>query len=107
MSGGYFNYLDERLKDEIFSYSDKSFNVFEDLEISELVWDILELIHTFDRYKCCDISRETYLKKKSEFKKKWFGTKRGLRIRQVVDESIEELRHELYETFDLNVEGDT
>lgn len=107
MSGGYFNYLDERLKDEIFSYSDKSFNAFEDLEISELVWDILELIHTFDRYKCCDTSRETYLKAKTEFKKKWFGTKRGLRIRQIVDESIEELRHELYETFDLSVEGDT
>lgn len=42
MSGGRFNYLDSQLKHEIFGWTDKPSNVFEDREISELVWDILD-----------------------------------------------------------------
>ena len=34
--------------------------------------------------------------------KKWFGDNRGLRIQKIVDESIDELRQELYETFGLS-----
>lgn len=40
MSGGRFEYTDERAMSEIFGYTDKPWNVFEDWEISELVWDI-------------------------------------------------------------------
>ena len=50
MSGGHFEYLDGRLKDEIFGYENKVKNVFEDREISELVFDVLDLIHEFDWY---------------------------------------------------------
>ena len=37
MSGGRFSYIDSRLKDEIFGWRDIPSNVFEDIEISELV----------------------------------------------------------------------
>ena len=38
MSGGRFDYVDSRLKGEIFGWSDRFSNVFEDREISELLW---------------------------------------------------------------------
>lgn len=74
MSGGHFDYLDQRAKNEIFGYfGEEKENVFEDREISELIWDVFELIHDFDYYKSSDTCKETYLKKKAAFKKKWFG----------------------------------
>lgn len=98
MSGGYFAYQDSNLKTEIFGFQDKWWNALEDREISELVWDVLKLLHTFDYYRCDDTDKETYLIAKSDFKKKWFSN-RGVRVRHTVDTAIEELRTELYETF--------
>lgn len=48
MSGGHFNYKDSELKNEIFDWEEKVTNQFEDLEISELVFDVLDLIHEYD-----------------------------------------------------------
>lgn len=53
MSGGRFDYKDQGLRNEIFGWGDTWCNVFEDREISELVWDVLneakeELYKTFD-----------------------------------------------------------
>lgn len=73
----------------------------EDREISELTYDLLELIHEYDWYACADTGKEDYLKAKKAFKKKWFGTNRGLRIKRIVDDAVEHTREELYETFDL------
>lgn len=98
MSGGRFEYADSRLKSEIFGWSDVPSNVFEDREISELVWDVLDLIHAYDWYASGDTSKATYLKAKAEFKKKWFSN-RGVRIRQIVDTALKETKAELYETF--------
>lgn len=101
MSGGRFNYTDSRLKDEIFGWADEPSNVFEDREISELVWDVLNLIHDYDWYASGDTGKETYLKAKAEFKKKWFSN-RGVRVRRIVDEAIEQCKNELYDTFGLD-----
>lgn len=98
MSGGRFDYVDSRLKDEIFGWPDKPSNVFEDREISELVWDVLDLIHDYDLYASGDTGKETYLKAKAKFKKKWFSN-RGVRVRTIVDEALKECKEELYETF--------
>ena len=108
MSGGRFNYLDNSLKMEIFGWTDKPRNVFEDREISELVWDVLNLIHDYDWYSSGDTCKETYLKAKTEFKKKWFSN-RGIRVRRIVDEALNECKDELYETFgfDDTKEGET
>lgn len=105
MSGGRFDYVDSRLKSEIFGFTDEITNVFEDREISELVWDILDLIHDFDWYASGDTCKETYLKAKAKFKKKWFSN-RGVRIRHIVDTALKECKAELYETFGFEQDGD-
>jgi hypothetical protein len=100
MSGGHFEYLDSRLKDEIFGYEDKVKNVFEDREISELVFDVLDLIHEFDWYYSGDTGKETYLEAKAEVKRKWLSN-RGIRIKRTIDTAIDEARAELYETYGI------
>lgn len=106
MSGGRFDYVDSRLKSEIYGWVDKPNNVFEDREISELVWDVLDLIHVYDWYASDDTSKETYLKAKSEFKKKWFSN-RGVRVRRIVDDAIEQCKNELYDTFGFDYDNST
>ena len=96
MSGGRFNYADGNLKSEMFGYGDKPINVMEDDEVSELVWDVLNLIHDLDYYQSGDTCRETYIESKKEFKKKWFGN-RSERLEQIVDKKIEQLREEVKE----------
>ena len=96
MSGGRFNYAYCNLKSEMFGWVDEPCNVMEDDEISELVWDVLELIRVFDYYSCSDTGRDTYIKSKNEFKKKWFGN-RPERLEQIVDKKIEQLREEVKE----------
>ena len=100
MSGGRFDYQDSRLKSEIFGWSDTFSNVFEDREISALVWDVLDLIHDYDWYASGDTCEETWLAKKAAFKKKWFSS-RTVRVRQIVDEALRETKEELYKTFDI------
>lgn len=105
MSGGHFDYIDSRAKNEIFGYGDKWWNVFEDREISELVWDIFDLIHEFDWYRSGDTSKLEYLNAKTNFKKKWFSN-RGVRIRRTINDAIQDVKQELYETYNVNdVEG--
>lgn len=103
MSGGRFDYMDSTLKNEIFGWTDRPTNVFEDREISELIWDVFDLIHSYDWYASGDTRKETYLKDKAEFKKKWFSN-RGVRVRAIVDGALSDVRRELYETFGFPLE---
>ena len=100
MSGGYFNYRDATLREEIYGWSDTWHNVFEDREISELVWDILNLIHDYDYYVSGDTAKDTYLKAKADFKNKWFDN-RDVVVKRIVDTAIEEVKAELYETYGI------
>lgn len=101
MSGGCFDYLDNRLKSEIFGYCcQEPENIFEDREISQLIWEVLDLIHEFDWYKSGDTCKDTYLEEKAAFKKRWFSN-RGVRVKRIVDESVADLKRELYETFNI------
>lgn len=102
MSGGHFEYKDSALKNEMFGWTDTPRNVLEDRELSELTWDLLDVIHAFDWYKSGDTCKETYLKAKEKFKKKWLSN-RGLNVRRMIDEAVNELKLELYESF---VRGD-
>lgn len=103
MSGGHFNhnYSYMTMQSDIFGYGDKYTNAFEDVEISELVWDVFNLIHDFDWYASRDTCEETWLKKKAEFKKKWFQSERKDRIKRIVDNALKNTKEELYKTFDL------
>ena len=103
MSGGYFKYRDATLRDENYGWSDTWHKVFEDREISELIWDILDLIHDYDWYVSGDTNKDTYLKAKADFKNKWFNN-RDVVVKRVVDTAIEEVKAELYETY--GIKGD-
>ena len=117
MSGGYFVYINDYMKTDIFGYEfnadygEDAFknqnvpNVFEDREISELIADIFDLIHSFDWYRSGDTSKDTYLKDKKMFKNKWLSN-RGVRVRTIVDNAIDNLKEELYETYGINGEGE-
>lgn len=105
MSGGNFNYVDATLRNEIYGWSDAWHNVFEDREISELVWDILNLIHDYDWYVSGDTGKDTYLKAKADFKNKWFDN-HDVVVKRVVDTAIEEVKAELYETYGIESDAE-
>lgn len=96
MSGGHFNHQDYRLKNEIFDY-EKPSNQFEDMEISHLVFDVLTLIHDYDWYISADTGRDTWLKAKAEFKKKWLKGDRSELLEKIIDERLAEVSKELKE----------
>lgn len=97
--------MDSSLMDEIFGYADKPRDVFEDMEISELVWDVLELIHDFDWYASGDTGEDDWLKAKARFRKKWFETARKDRLKRIIDNRVEEVRQELYKTIGVKVDS--
>lgn len=99
MSGGHFNYQDSSLKSEIFGWDERFHNVFKDREISELVWDVLNLIHDFDWYCSGDTGEDDWLESKSAFKAKWLKAAPEDRIKRIIDGSIDETKRELYKTF--------
>lgn len=100
MSGGAFDYIDSQLKSQIFGWANKFNNALEDLELSELVWDILDLLHEYDWYTSGDTGEDTWLEGKKKFKDKWFGD-RDERVKRTIDGAIEEARKELYKTYDI------
>lgn len=57
-------------------------------------------MHEYDWYASGDTSKETYLEAKAEFKKRWLSN-RGVRVKRLINESIDDLKKELYETFKL------
>ena len=101
MSGGAFNYLDGQLRCEIFGYGDHWNNALEDLEISELTYDLLELLHEYDWYASGDTNKEKYLAAKEEFKQKWLKDPES-RVKHIIDAGISRLRGELYETYGIS-----
>lgn len=111
MSGGRFSYMDSALKNEIFSwslgdnYKPGIDDVFEDDEISELVWDVLDLIHEFDWYKSDDTAEDDYLRAKVKFKSKWFARNRKKYIANLIDEKLDCFKTELYKNFCLDEKG--
>lgn len=102
MSGGHFNYMDSSLKIEIFGFTDKVHNVFGDRELSELTWDLLNLLHDYDWFVSGDTGEESWRKAKKEFKEKWFNN-REAQIHRIINEAINSLRQELYDTFQVEV----
>ena len=104
MSGGHFGYADSRAMDEIFGwFVEKPPNVFEDREISELIFDVFNLIHDFDWYKSGDTDEDDYLKAKTAFKKKWLKNS-DVRVRRIIDETIDRAKKELYKTYGVKEE---
>ena len=106
MSGGYFEYHDFTLKTEIFGFGDSPRNALEDQEISELVWEVFDLLHAYDYYRSGDTSEAAYREALRKFKKKWFGSVRRDRIKRIIDKTFAEAKQELYQTFDIGEDSD-
>ena len=108
MSGGYFNYLNDNAAREIFGWDvrisyrlkdnqeDASVvaedNPLEDREISELVYDVFCLLHSYDWYKSCDTDYECYRNDVKFFKNKWLNKTGDERIHDLVERAIKRVK---------------
>lgn len=116
MSGGRFNYMDRSLCTEIFDeWADYDLeglkdlkdarkrvrrkNVFEDVEISELIFDVFCLIHSYDWYASGDTGEDDYRKDVEYFKRKWFGKTARQRAEKVAKDAIEEFSEDIKKIF--------
>lgn len=111
MSGGRFNYTDRVLTSEMFNVwadygmGDSEYkqnvkrvrrqNRFEDKVISELIYDAMCLIHSYDWYASDDTGEETYRADVNFFKKKWLKLLGEKYVRELIDEELAETKEEL------------
>ena len=115
MSGGRFNYTNDSLSSEMFNYLSPSYgqsefdladqarriNPLKDRQVSELCWDLLCLIHSFDWMISGDTGEESYSEYLSYFKKKWLKTPPEELVKREVDKTIAELKADLYDEFGI------
>lgn len=87
MSGGSLNYLASNMCDSLFSFRveghytklcdndnariARELNPMHDRELSELMADVMCLLHALEWYESCDIGEESYKKYINKFRKKW------------------------------------
>ena len=87
MSGGSLNYLSSNISDSLFSSRVEGYykkicdndnariarklNPMHDRELSELMADVMCLLHALEWYDSCDIGEESYKKYINMIKKKW------------------------------------
>lgn len=113
MSGGHWNYKNDDVCYELFNWdvsptygieskeqkryakTAREIDPMEDIELSDLIYDVFCLIHSADWYKSGDNSEETYRNDVEAFKQKWFKNKRSDRLKEYVDAAVEELRDKL------------
>ena len=110
MSGGHFEYTNDRACSEIFQwmhpdYGERGFsratearkmNPFDDKQLSELCWDMFCLLHSLDWYKSGDTGDDTYEADVKYFKDKWLRKDAAAIQKEEIDKSVEELRESLY-----------
>ena len=97
MGGGYFDYQDKNLKNDMFGFDHEHKNPLEDREISNLIFDVLTLLNVFDYYKSGDTGEENYIKSKTEFKKKWLHNKNYQKevLEQIINDTLQDTKDEL------------
>ena len=116
MSGGHFDYDNDRAARTILGwrvdvdyglgqdrYKDnvrvaRKIDPLEDRQISELVFDLFCLLHSFDWYKSGDTGENTYLKDLEFFKSKWLKPTPSQRTKAEIEKCVSELRGELLKT---------
>jgi hypothetical protein len=76
-------------------------NPLGDKMISELVWDVFCLLHSYDWYESGDICYETYLEDLKRFKGKWLNVPTDELVRREVEKALAEARADLYKTFSV------
>ena len=94
MSGGSMEYACYKVSDIA--------DMEEDLVIRSLLKDLSEYLHAEEWYRSADTSRESYIKARKKFKKKWLDTQ--VDVKPYVDQMFEDFRAQVYELID--VEGE-
>lgn len=117
MSGGHWNFQNDSLATDIFpwyflpNYGEKGFkqamaarkiNPLEDKMMSEMLWDMFCILHSYDWYVSGDTCEETYRKDVAYFKKKWLMVTDKELAKREIDEALEECRQELYQSMGVN-----
>ena len=113
MSGGHWEHKNDNACGEIFGWDiypvydlgsreykicsqvARNMNPLEDFEISDLIYDVFCLLHSYDWYRSGDNWEETYRKDVEYFKEKWFKSSRAERMKEYVDSAVSELRQNL------------
>lgn len=110
MSGGKFDYINDRACQGIFQWmtpdygeygfskakNAREMNPLKDKQLSELCWDMFCLLHSLDWYESGDTCEETYAEDVKRFKDKWLNKDADVIKREEIDKSVEELRDQLY-----------
>jgi hypothetical protein len=114
MSGGWWNYENDHAARAIFGwhmdvdYGKEGFsqgknarrkNPLKDKQISELVWDVFCLLHSFDWYMEGDTSEETYKEDLKYFREKWLNVSSEELVHREIEKALTEAREDLYQIF--------
>ena len=114
MSGGHFNYTNDHLCHDIYGwsispdYGERGFkqskfarqiDPFDDLIISELIFDVFCLMHSYDWYQSGDTGESTYREDVRRFKEKWLQQLPEERVREIIDDELNIVRGRLYGAF--------
>lgn len=98
MSGGSCNYVYYKIEEELCGR-------MEDAELNDLMKDIVELAYALEWYISGDTSKSSYEDVVYEFKQKWFKTSREERLKKYIDESLDNMRRDLYKLIgEVNVD---
>lgn len=89
MSGGSHNYIYHQIDQELAG-------AMRDAELDDLMKDISGLAHALEWYDSGDTSKEDYLAEVKAFKAKWFESSREERLKQYVNDKLEDLHKEIF-----------
>lgn len=111
MSGGHFNYSTDNACRDVFGwdvwpdYGDDGFkqsakaraiDPLEDIVMSELVFDVFCVLHSYDWYASGDIGEEAYREDVKRFKAKWLHPMSEDCAKEIVDGELKVVRDRLY-----------
>lgn len=115
MSGGRFDYMNDTLCNDLFRYSvypvygmgndeeykrsvknARGINPLKDKVLSEMLYDMFCLLHSFDWAESGDTDEEVYREDVLYFKRKWLKAVPEDIVKGQIETGLEELREELY-----------
>lgn len=112
MSRGYFDYHNIVLRDKLFprcyhntpgqTKMARRDDPMEDKLLSELVYDIMEVLDDLDCYKTGDINEAEYRETTEAFRAKWFDITNEDLLRREIENNLTEVKENLYKSFGLN-----